>query len=849
MGLLLLSSIEETLNVVGFQINTKGDYRMQNMEHRINELLSAMTIREKVALLSGKNNWFTVDNERLGIPSIVLTDGPHGVRSSEPDIRTVSPATSFPTGISMASSWNPELIQRVGVALAEETKALGCDVLLGPCVNIIRHPLAGRNFESFAEDPYLAGEIGVAYVNGVQSQNVGTSLKHFACNNQEIERHRGSSVVDERTLREIYLAQFETVVKEAKPWTVMCSYNRINGIYASANQHLLTEILRGEWGFDGVVVSDWGANHATVESITAGLDLEMPGPAKYYGSLLVDAVNNLQVDIETVNESVRRILRMLYRTGKLDNPGKIAGGSVNTPEHQRLALELAEESVVLLKNDANMLPLDGGKLKSIAVIGPNASKASIGGGGSSFLTPPYQVSPLEALRSKLENTAEINFEEGCKNNMEPVIIQPEYCIAEKTGENGFWGEYFKNNDFSGKPDFERLEKTINHWWFNANVTENFSSRKFSARWSGKLRVPESGSYVFKAGHTGKCILYLDGQRILENERTKETENDFMIRKTVELEMESGRTYDLRIEYIKPESDVAAIIQLRFSPTWSKAEEDRRIARAVQLAAKSDIVLLFAGMPEGYETEGHDRKDMELPGRQNELISAVVKANPKTVVILHCGSPVTLPWFHVVPAVVEAFYPGQEGGNAVANILLGQVNPSGKLAVTFPKRLEDTPAFINFPGKQEVCYGEGIFVGYRYYDKKDIEPLFPFGFGLSYTTFGYSGLEAPSRAKIGENIAVDVIIKNTGTIAGKEVVQLYIRDLESALVRPLKELKGFEKVFLQPNESKTIHFMLDQRSFAYYDPYRKQWVAEPGGFEILVGSSSRDIRAKADIILE
>jgi beta-glucosidase len=831
------------------KVTQKGKTIMSNIEQHINELINTMTVREKVALLSGKNNWFTMDNERLGIPSLIITDGPHGVRTSEPETgRIVGPATSFPTGISMASSWNTELIQRVGVALAEETKAMGCHILLGPCVNIIRHPLAGRNFESFAEDPYLAGRIGVAYVEGVQSQNVGTSLKHFACNNQEVDRHRGSSVVDERTLREIYLAQFEMIVKEAKPWTVMCSYNRINGVYASENHHLLTEILKNEWGFDGVVVSDWGATHSIAPTKNAGLDLEMPGPAKYYGTLLAEAVQNIQVDIEMINESVRRILLMLYKAGQLDNPVKITPGSVNTPEHQGLALELAEESITLLKNRPGILPLDRNRLKSIAVIGPNAAKASIGGGGSSFLEPPYQVSPLEAIIAKVGNPVKINYEAGCQNFLEPPLIKAGYCMAAKTEQPGFWGEYYRNNDFSGKPSFEQLEKGINNWWFTSNISEGFSSRKFCARWSGKLQVPESGRYRFRVGHTGKCRLYLDGKQILESERTKGVESVFTIRKAVEMELESGRGYDFQMEYIKPEIETSAIVQLQFGHIWSNEEQDRRIDHAVKLAKESDIAVIFAGMPQGYESEGTDRRDIVLPGRQNELISAVAKGNPKTIVVLHSGSPVTMPWLDEVPAVLEAFYSGQEGGNAITSILFGEVNPSGKLAVTFPKRLEDTPAFINYPGKQEVFYGEGIFVGYRYYDKKELEPLFPFGFGLSYTTFEYDSIKAPEQAKIGEPVPVNVTITNTGKMAGKEVVQLYIHDLESVLVRPIKELKGFDKVFLKPGESKTIYFTLDKRAFSYYDPYQKQWVTEPGDFEILSGGSSRDIKVKALIKL-
>jgi beta-glucosidase len=822
-----------------------------DIERRISELLEAMSLQEKVALLSGKNSWSTMDYKKLGIAPLTVTDGPHGVRACDPGSgRIVEPATSFPTGVSMAASWNPELIERVGQALAEETKALGCDLLLGPCVNIVRHPLAGRNFESYAEDPYLAGQIGVGFVKGVQSQNVGTSLKHYACNNQEFERFRGSSLVDERTLREIYLAQFETIVKEARPWTVMCSYNRINGVYASENRYLLTEILRNEWGYEGVVVSDWGAVHTTVDSKNAGLDLEMPGPPKYYGHLLESAVQNWQVDHEAINESVRRMLRLLAKAGKLDGIKVTAAAPrINTPEHQRLALELAAESIVLLKNDRNLLPLEPGKIKSIAVIGPNAAEASIGGGGSSFVDPPYRISPWEALQAELGSTVRLAYEEGCQNNLEPFIMSSHDLTPAEMAGYGFRGEYFLNTEFSGPAQLVRLDPRIDFWWFANDVDQDFSSRRFSARWNGKLAVPDTGCYTFELTHTGTGLLYVDGKKILESGRPKDSDGFKAVENQASIDLEGGRSYDIRLEYIKPETEAIAVIRLRFGFCRARAIAEQRMERAVELAKHSDLALIFAGMPEGKETEGADRRDLELPGLQNELIRAIAKVNPHTVVVLYAGSPVTMPWVNEVSAILEAFYPGQEGGCAIAQILTGKVNPSGKLPVTFPVRLEDTPAFIHYPGAREVFYGEGILVGYRYYDRKEVQPLFPFGAGLSYTTFEYGPVQLQPRFKAGSDLPVAVTIKNTGLRTGKEVVQLYVRDLESTLVRPVKELKGFVKVELNPGETKTVNFLLNPRAFAYYDPYRGQWVAEPGEFEILIGSSSRDIRVRATVSLD
>lgn len=684
------------MKIVEYQTNHEA------VEQRAEEILQKMSLEEKVSLLSGKDNWHTFPIERLGIPSLTMTDGPHGVRAPEGENRLVSPATSFPTGVSMASSWNPGLIERVGAALAEETRALECEILLAPTVNIVRTPLAGRNFESYSEDPYLAARIGVAFVKGVQSYRVGASVKHFACNNQETERMRSSSEVDERTLREIYLPAFEAVVKEARPWTVMCSYNRLNSVYASENASLLTEILRKEWGFEGVVISDWGANHSTVESVNAGLDIEMPGPARYYGEFLVHAVQNWKVDEATIDQAARRILCMILKSGKLNPHMTLPLGAANTPEHQELARELAEESIVLLKNERKLLPFKPGAIRSIAVIGPNAAEARIGGGGSSFLAPPYSVSPLDGLRARLGDSVKIKYSQGC---LKSADSQP-----------------------------------------------------------------------------------------------------------------------------------------------NKSYADDLMAHAVELARKCDVAVLFMGMPVRFESEEYDRPDMDLPGRQAELIEAVAKANANTIVALNAGSPVSMPWIDRVPAVLEAFYPGQEGGNAVAKILCGDVNPSGKLSVTFPRRLEDNPSYINYPGGREVRYGEGIFVGYRYYDKKKVEPLFPFGFGLSYTTFEYSQLELPESAFIGEPVHARVKVANIGDREGKEVVQVYVSDLQSSLTRPPKELKVFKKIFLHPGESQEVEFILDHRSFAFYDPLQRQWIVEPGEFEILVGSSSRDIRARRFLTL-
>ncbi len=791
--------------------------QLSPLELRVEALLSQLTLKEKVALLSGLDIWRTVPIERVGLPSITMTDGPHGVRASRHEAaRPVGPTTAFPTGVSMASTWNPDLIEKAAAALAEETRAMGCEVLLGPCVNIVRHPLAGRNFESYAEDPYLAGRIGVAWVKGLQSQGVAASLKHFACNNQEIERHRGNSVVDERTLREIYLAQFETVVKEARPWTVMCSYNRVNGVYASQHNTLLNEILRGEWGFDGLVVSDWNANHTIFESLQGGLDLEMPGPAKYYGNLLEEAVQNWQIEESTIDEAVRRVLKLIVRTGKLD--GKQTAGSVNTIEHQQLARDVAAEAMVLLKND-RVLPLDRSTLTSIAAIGPSALGWQISGGGSSRVDPPHVIDPVTALQAKLGDRVKVEYAEGCDNHVELPTISGEFKV-----------EFFDNPRLEGEPAAARAEKTVNGGWWFATPDPAVKSMKYSARWSQTLKVAQTGRYAFGVRSSCEGQVFVDGHLIVESGQPDAV-----------IDLEEGKEYAFKAEMKKTDDLVFGAMRVGMA---YRPDPDNRIQQAAELAARSDVAIVYAGYPENFETEGVDRPHMDLTGEQNELIAAVAKANPKTIVVLNVGSPVSMPWVNDVAAIVLAYYPGMDGAISLTNILCGEVNPSGRLTVTYPQALKDTPAFNNYPGQRAVVYGEGIFVGYRHYESREVEPLFPFGHGLSYTTFAYSEWTMPEVVKRGETVKMYVKVKNTGAVAGKEVAQLYVRDVHASVQRPVKELKGFAKVALLPGEEKTVAFDLNERALAYYDPDRAAWVAEPGEFEVLIGSSSRDIRLKA-----
>ena len=816
-----------------------------------------MTLEEKVSMLAGIDFWHTRDIERLGIPSLKVTDGPHGVRAmSDKEPGVTLEANCFPTGSALAATWNTELVGRVGAAIGKETRAKGCAIILGPCINIQRSPLGGRNFESYSEDPYLAAGMTVVYINGVQSQNVGVSVKHYALNNQESERLTVSSEVDERTIREIYLPAFAAAVKECNPWMVMCSYNRINGTYASENEYFLTDILKKEWQFEGMIISDWGAVHSTVPAANAGLDLEMPGPARCFGDALVDAVNKGEVDEETINDKVRRILGVIVKSGSFEKPIEVSSRTSDTPENRELALQAAQEAIVLLKNDNNTLPLDKNKVKSIAVIGPNADEARIQGGGSAKVNPYYMVTPLDAIREKCGNEVTVVYEIGCRNNRLTLPIKLDYLLQPGDGKYyGLFGEYFNNRDLSGEPVLTRPEQKFTLSFGGVTGIKppgvELDEGNFSLRLTGKFIASDTGDYTFGLLVNGLGSIYINDEIIVDKSRKGADADDFFVRKESigEYSMEAGKTYDVRVEFIaQPGFDSLMPRYFRLGCTPPLPTD--AIDRAAQAAAQADAALVFVGLNDEYESEGWDRENMELPGAQVDLIKAVAKSNKNTIVILNNGSPVAMnDWIDDVAAVVEAWFPGQECGNAMADIIFGDVNPSGKLPVSFPVKYEDNPAYENYPGSDgKVNYAEGIFMGYRYYDSKGAKPLFPFGYGLSYTSFEYSNLQVPSEMQKSDVLRVKVDITNAGNRAGEEVVQLYVHDVKASLPRPDKELKGFRKVALKSGETKTVEFEVGIEALSFYNSDIKEWVAEIGEFEILVGSSSRDIRCQAEFTL-
>ncbi|MEW9050099.1 MAG: glycoside hydrolase family 3 C-terminal domain-containing protein [Neobacillus sp.] len=669
------------------------------MSRNIKGLINEMTLEEKAGLCSGFDFWNTKAVERLGIPSIMMTDGPHGLRKQEGDsdhlgINKSVPSTCFPSAAGLACSWDNEMVNKVGAAIGEECQAENVAIVLGPGTNIKRSPLCGRNFEYFSEDPFLSSKLSANFIKGVQSQGVGTSLKHFAVNNQEYKRMSIDALVDERTLREIYLASFEEAVKDGKPWTVMAAYNKVNGDYCSENKKLLTEVLKEEWGFEGLVVSDWGAVNERDLGLVAGLELEMPSTGGIGDNKIIEAVTSGKLSEQVLDAAVERILNIVYKAVENNQ----ADAVYSKEEHHALAREAARESMVLLKNEDNILPIR--KVDSVAVIGAFAKKPRYQGGGSSHINP-----------TKVDNI----YEE----------------MAKVAGDE-------------------------------------------------------------------TMLTYSDGY-VLENDKVNE----------------------------------------------SLLEE------AVEAAKQANVAVIFTGLPERYESEGFDRKHLNIPESHRLLIEKVAEVQSNVIVVLSNGAPIEMPWLDKIKAVLEGYLGGQALGGAIADLLFGLASPSGKLAETFPKKLIHNPSYLNFPGDGEtVEYREGIFVGYRHYDTRDVEPLFPFGFGLSYTSFEYSDLNVDMKNfKDDETLSVTVRIKNTGSMLGKEVVQLYVKDVESTLPRPEKELKAFAKVSLHPGEEKIVTFELDKRAFAYYNVKLKDWHVETGAFEILVGKSSRDILLKETVEVE
>lgn len=809
---------------------------------RTDELLERLTLDEKASLTAGADLWHSVAIPRVGVPGLVLSDGPSGARGVHMGEGATS--ASFPCGTALGATWNPELVEAVGAAIAEDARTKGVHVLLGPTVNLHRSPLAGRNFECYSEDPHLSARIATAFIRGVQSRGVSACVKHFVANDQEFERMSISSEVDERVLRELYLVPFEAAVREAGVWSLMSAYNRVNGTHASQHPWLLGELLKREWGFDGLVISDWLGTHATEATANAGLDLEMPGPARHLGAKLAAAVRAGLVAESVLDESVRRLLRLAERTRAFEEAPPEQERAVDRPEHQALARRAASEAIVLLRNERETLPLAVDRLRSLALIGPNAGLAVIQGGGSARVRPHYAVSPLDAIRKRVGDGVEVHFEPGCTSHKTLPALGPELL------EGKLRIEYWNGHEPSGPPLLSRESREASFTWFGKFAPE-IDPRAFSVRVSGALAPRVSGDHEFALVSAGKSRLFVGGELVVDNWSEQAPGDAFFNLGSAEkrgtLRLEAGHKVDVAVEFANVDRPMLGGLKVG---CLAAAPADL-FERAVSRAAASDAAIVVVGLNDEWESEGHDRVSLALPGRQAELIERVAAANPRTIVVLNAGAPVDLDWLERVPAAVQLWYAGQESGNALADVLFGDVNPSGRLPHTVPRRLEDTPAFLSWPGENgRSIYGEGLFMGYRWYDARKIEPRLPFGHGLSYTRFDYANLRTSrARLRAGESLELSVDVSNRGALAGQEVVQVYVRDVAARVARPERELRAFAKVPLAPGETRTVQITLAPRAFAFWDAGVRDWVAEPGEFELFVGASSRDLRARASVVLE
>ena len=800
------------------------------------DLVDRMSLEEKVSLLAGADFWRTVAVPRLGVPQIKVTDGPAGARGGGALVGGRRTA-AFPVGIALGSTWNTDLVRQVGELLAREVLDKGAGVVLAPTLNLHRNALNGRNFENYSEDPVLTGRLAIAFVQGLQSKGVGATPKHFAGNESEFERDSINNEIPERALRELYLRPFEMVVKEARPWAIMTGYNRLDGTFCSEHVRLLEEILRREWGFDGLVMSDWGGTHSAGASARAGLGLEMPGPAKARASLLAEA----ERDAETraaVSERALEVLRLVARSGALATPPDVRDAMEKEIEYadvRALIRRAGAEGMVLLKN-AGLLPLPAGA--KVAVIGPNAAVARVMGGGSAQINAHRQVSPLEGLREAL-GSGRVEHAVGCDNDRYLPVPRTAMTIEFRAAPGA------KVLAVEERPHAEA------QW---VQLPAGVPADAFHARLALAVSVPEEGEYELSLVSTGLSRLYLGtlGDELLVDNWHGWRPGGVPVglgsqEARCKRHLRAG-PLELVAEYgprVFAAGGVASLHAIRIG--FGRLLPPSAVTEAAAVAAAADCAVVCIGSTAEWETEGEDRWGLDLPGRQDELVLAVARANPRTVVVLQTGGPVRMPWLSAVPAVLQAWFPGQEAGHAIADVLLGKAEPGGRLPQTFPMGLEDDPTHplspdVQYPGAGgKVEYREGLFTGYRHVDRAGTRPLFPFGFGLGYTSFELSGLVAqPASLRPGEALAVGLSVKNTGSRAGSTVVQVYVRDLEASLERPDKELKAFAKVHLDAGQAREVRLTLDMRSLAYFDDGLRAWVAEPGEFELLVGESSADL---------
>ncbi|KAJ0416430.1 glycoside hydrolase superfamily [Aspergillus carlsbadensis] len=814
----------------------------------VDKVLVELTLHEKIQLLSGHDTWRTSAIERLNIPAITTTDGPHGARGTS--FFNGPPGMLLPSATAMGATFDRELMLSVGKMLGRETREKGCQVLLAPTVCLQRSPLIGRGFEAFGEDPWLSGTIASAYVNGVQSESVSCAIKHYAAHDQSSMSQEDSIWASERTLRELHLLPFQIAVNHANPWSIMTSYHKINGIHTAEHPWLINQVLREDWGWDGLVMSDWFGTYSTTEALDAGLDLEMPGPTRWRGQLLSWAVVSKKVKQATLDSAVRNYLNFLNKVQPALEQQVDQSTAGNSAEKRALCRKVAAESIVLLKNDNGVLPLDAKRAGTkYALIGPGALYPAVSGGGSSDLIPYYISKPLDAL-NELVGAENVTTNIGCYGHLFTPCLSSCITVPGST-QKGYYVEYFMQ-----RPDMAREIKplvtttTTQAQMFFADNLPDGITEGYWVRVTTTYTAEATGFIQLGLCVAGKGRLYIDGEEKIDlftshPEKTLQTPmfDQYSMEVTTILDAQKGQRYEIMVllqnESLTPSVGALSSGGLRIG-CCEYFDPAAKLADAVELARTVDYPIVVAGLNSDWESEAVDRKSLALAPQVDELIEAVLRANPNTIIVTQAGCPITLPWVDSAKTLVHAWYGGQETGHAIMDVLFGGVNPSGRISVTLPKRLEDTPAFLSF-GKQDkmLHYGEGVFIGHRYYEKLKTPPLFYFGYGLSYTTFAYRDLKVPPAVNLAAcpTFEVSITLHNTGTRDGSEIVQVYIADLESSVQRPVKELKGYQKVYVRVGETVDVSVTLDKYALSFWCQDHEQWLAEKGAFDVVVATSA------------
>ena len=813
-----------------FLASSQAQTSSADIEARVDSMLKKLTIEEKIDLIGGVNDFYIRANEKIGLPKLKMADGPVGVRN-------YGPSTVF-GGIGLAATWDPELAARIGATIGRDARARGVHFMLGPGVNIYRAPLNGRNFEYFGEDPFLSARTAVAYIKGMQSQGVSATIKHFMGNNSEFDRHNTDSIIDERTMREIYLPVFEAAVKEAHVGAIMDSYNLTNDLHMTQNGYLNTDVVKKEWGFTGILMSDWTSTYDGVAAANSGLDLEMPSGKFMNRATLLPAIKSGAVTEATIDDKVRRILRTAVQFGWLDRDQTDLSTPLLNLAGKQAALEAARSGMVLLKNEDKILPLEKGTIKSIAVIGPDAYPSQIAGGGSAEAIPFTAVSYLEGIVNYLGDGAKVYYSPGIPT-LEEMAKQTEFTTEAAGGTKGLRAEFFNNMDLSGTPAIMRYDEHVHY-----EPARGGADSPISVRWTGFFTPNAPGEYVAFVqgpGENGGYRLYIDKKLVIDDWKQWYA---FVGEAPITL---AAGPHQVELDY-------------RASGGWGKTTANLGIVRpetlvaagAKTLAAHADVVVVAIGFNPESEGESGDRM-FRLPPGQDELINQIAAVNKNTIVVITSGGGVDMTaWVDRVPALLEAWYPGQEGGTALAQILFGEFNPSGRLPISIERRWEDNAVHDSYypkDGSKKVEYTEGIFVGYRHFDKATSKPLFPFGYGLSYTSFAYKNLtiSSPSLDQ-DQQVNVTFDVTNTGARAGADVAEVFVGDRHAAVPRPVKELKSFTKVNLSPGETKTVTVKLDRRAFSYYDAGKRAWTVAPGEFDLFVAHSAANIELTGKVTL-